>query len=52
MAKSWLSPTPPPDAHEPPKPLLSRMMWMAIFMLSGVAVVAGSAYFLRSLLFL
>jgi len=52
MADRFLRPAPPPAAGEPPAPLWRRLGWFALIAAGSGAVVAATAYLLRSLLFL
>lgn len=45
-------PVGPPADDEKPPPFARRLLWMALIALAGAALVAGTAYFLRALLFL
>ncbi len=50
--RDWLEPAPPLEAGEAEPPLTRKLLWFGGLMLAGVCVVAGSAYVLRTLLFL
>ncbi len=43
---------PPEDASNPGPPLAQRLVWFVVLWVGGLAVTAGLAYVLRTLLFL